>query len=147
MHRKRMLTLMIGPFGVTQTRTLSGFRSRWVIPRLCRKATALQSCRTTLWSRWASGGLDRRYRFKSPPSQYSITSHSAKQRRGLDCSSSLWAGLFLVLFRDLFGVVESDNVDVLSWSFALAWTVLVLSCSLEVELLLLFVLDWTLFPS
>ncbi len=141
-------TLTTGPLGVTQTSTLSGFRSRWVIPRLCRKATALQSCRTTLWLRWASGGLESRYWFKSPPSQYSITSHRAKQRRGPGCSSSLWAGLFLALFWGLCGVVESGSFDlVLSWGLALAWTVLVLSWSLGTELVCLWVSDWELFLS
>lgn len=121
-------TLTTGPFGVTHTRTLSGFRSRWVMPRLCKKATALQSCFTTLWLRWASGGLGSRYWFKSPPSQYSITSHRAKQRKGLACSSRLWAGLFLPLLCGLCGVVPPDELDL-----ALSWMVLVLSWSLQTE--------------
>ena len=54
-------TFTTGPLGVIQTSTLSGFRSLWVMPRLCRKATALQSCCTTLWLRWASGGLESKY--------------------------------------------------------------------------------------
>lgn len=129
----RLPTLITGPFGVTHTKTLSGFRSRWVMPRLCRKATALQSCFTTLWLRWASGGLESRYWFKSPPSQYSITSHRAKQRKGPGCSSCLWAGLFLLLFCGLRGVVPLDELDL-----ALSWMVLVLSWSLQTE----WVLPW-----
>lgn len=63
----------------THTSTLSSFRSRWVIPRLCRKATALHSCCTTLWLRWASGGLESRYWFKSPPSRATGPSSAAAQ--------------------------------------------------------------------
>lgn len=139
-------TLTTGPFDVTQTRTLSGFRSRWVIPRLCKKATALQSCWTTAWLRWLSGGLESRKWFKSPPSQYSITSHRAKQCRGAGWSSCLGAGLFLPLIWGLFGVESSGGFD-----FALSWTlvckVLVLSFSPQTELDLLCVQDWGLFLS
>lgn len=143
------VTLTTGPLGVTQTRTLSGFRSRWVIPRLCRKATALQSCFTTVWLRCVSGGLESRYWFKSPPSQYSITSHKARQRWGPGWSSCLWAGLFLPLFWGLCGVVVLDILHplLLSWGLTLAWMVLVLSWSLQTELLLLWVFSSELLPS
>lgn len=141
-------TLTTGPFDVTQTRTLSGFRSRWVIPRLCKKATALQSCWTTAWLCWLSGGLESRNWFKSPPSQYSITSHRAKQCRGNGGSSCLCADLFLPLFWGLFGVETSGEIGfTLSWSFAPVCMVLVLSWSPQTELDRLCLQDWECFLS